>query len=398
MNCDDLYGCINRWVAAAVSHNVQELHIEAKPDEDFEIPLCLYTCKSLTKLDLELFGFQEGDMDVCISKIILPHCMSLPRLKSLHLRLSYVLFTDEKLTRKFFSSFPNLESLVIAYWGPDEGGFLDMNLKISLPQLKHFEFNNPEEECNCEVTLHAPSLSSFIFNSHLSTSFTLENLSSLVTADVEINVNWKDEMPNSCAQRLMRFFRGLYKVKILALRHSFIKALGGALVILDTQLLEFYNLRCLELRTYLSKYCLRSIFYVLKNSPNLESVSLQIPQECYYDPQEYPHFDEVKINHENVEDYWYAGLSSQCMIRHLKFVEIDGLRGCIYELKFLEILLKHATVLEKVVLAYHSTKKDWLREKRMKKFNEMLLTFPRASKNINFLFKFSKVTLPSSFW
>ncbi|RZC71477.1 hypothetical protein C5167_034636 [Papaver somniferum] len=370
----------------------KELHIEAKPDEDFEIPLCLYTCKSLTKLDLELFGFQEGDMDVCISKIILPHCMSLPRLKSLHLRLSYVLFTDEKLTRKFFSSFPNLESLVIAYWGPDEGGFLDMNLKISLPQLKHFEFNNPEEECNCEVTLHAPSLSSFIFNSHLSTSFTLENLSSLVTADVEINVNWKDEMPNSCAQRLMRFFRGLYKVKILALRHSFIKALGGALVILDTQLLEFYNLRCLELRTYLSKYCLRSIFYVLKNSPNLESVSLQIPQECYYDPQEYPHFDEVKINHENVEDYWYAGLSSQCMIRHLKFVEIDGLRGCIYELKFLEILLKHATVLEKVVLAYHSTKKDWLREKRMKKFNEMLLTFPRASKNINFLFKFSKRT------
>ncbi|KAI3855063.1 hypothetical protein MKX03_018457 [Papaver bracteatum] len=230
-----------------------------------------------------------------------------------------------------------------------------MNLKISLPQLKHFEFNSPEEECNCEVTLHAPSLSSFIFNSHLSTSFTLENLSSLVTADVEINVYWKDQMPNSCAQRLMRFFRGLHKVKILTLRHSFIKA--------------------------------------------LESVSLQIPQECYYDPREYPHFDEVKINHENVEDYWYAGLSSQCMICHLKFVEIDGLRGCIYELKFLEILLKHATVLEKVALAYHSTtKQDWLREKRMKKFNEMLLTFPRASKNINFLFKFSKVTLPSSFW
>ncbi|KAI3927555.1 hypothetical protein MKW92_035051, partial [Papaver armeniacum] len=255
MNCDDLYGCINRWVDAAVSHNVQELHIEAKPDEDFEIPLCLYTCKSLTKLDLELFGFQDCHM-------------------------------------KFFSSFPNLESLVIAYWGPDEGGFLDMNLKISLPQLKHFEFNSPEEECNCEVTLHAPSLSSFIFNSHLSTSFTLENLSSLVTADVEINVNWKDEMPNSCAQRLMRFFRGLYKVKILTLWHSFVKALGGALVILDTQLLEFYNLQCLELRIYLSKYCLRSIFYVLKISPNLESVSLQIPQECYYDPQEYPHFDE----------------------------------------------------------------------------------------------------------
>ncbi|KAI3844743.1 hypothetical protein MKX03_031535 [Papaver bracteatum] len=75
------------------------------------------------------------------------------------------------------------------------------------------------------------------------------------------------------------------------------------------------------------------------------------------------------------------------MICHLKFVEIKDIRGSVNELKFLEILLKHAMVLEKVVLASYSAEKDSLREKRMKKFGEMLLTFPRASKNIIIFFK-----------
>ncbi|KAI3919675.1 hypothetical protein MKW92_033967, partial [Papaver armeniacum] len=182
-----------------------------------------------------------------------------------------------------------------------------MNLKISLPELKHFNFkstevdiNDMEEENNSEVTLHAPSLSSFIFDSYMSTSFILENLSSLVTADIEIR---EDQMPSNYsvireekkefyAQRCMRFFRGLHKVKVLKLKCSFIKALGGAPHILNTQLLEFYNLRCLELWTYLSRDCMHSIFYLLKISPNIESVSLQIFQQNYNKPPVYPFCDE----------------------------------------------------------------------------------------------------------
>ncbi|RZC62463.1 hypothetical protein C5167_024243 [Papaver somniferum] len=175
-------------------------------------------------------------------KIILPSCeMSLPRLKSLHLRLELLSFKDETLTNKFFSSFPNLESLVIAFWGLIECEFSNMNLKISLPELKHFKYkstevdiNSMEEKNNSEVTLHAPSLSSFIFDSYMSTSFILEDLSSLITADIEIRINREDQMPSSypaiCeekkefyAQCFMRFFRGVHKVKVLKLRCSFIK-------------------------------------------------------------------------------------------------------------------------------------------------------------------------------
>ncbi|KAI3891283.1 hypothetical protein MKX03_000111 [Papaver bracteatum] len=99
-------------------------------------------------------------------------------------------------------------------------------------------------------------------------------------------------------------------------------------------------------------------------------------------------YHKVKFNTENIGDYWEAGFSLPCMICHLKFVKIKGLHGRVNELKFLEILFKHATVLEKVVLASDSTKQDSLRKKRMKKFSKMLLTFPRASKNIIILCKF----------
>ncbi|KAI3919676.1 hypothetical protein MKW92_033968, partial [Papaver armeniacum] len=107
---------------------------------------------------------------------------------------------------------------------------------------------------------------------------------------------------------------------------------------------------------------------------------------CYYEYEDevYPFCDEVKFDPENIGDYWDAGY----MICHLKFVEIKGLLGRVNELKFLEILLKHATVLKKVVLASYSTEQDPQREKRMAKFSEMLLTFPTASKKILIMFKF----------
>ncbi|MCL7033593.1 hypothetical protein MKW94_022013, partial [Papaver nudicaule] len=147
-------------------------------------------------------------------------------------------------------------------------------------------------------------------------------------------------------------------------------ALGGAPDILDGRSLDFCNLQLLELQTYLSRDCLHSVLYILKISPNLESLSLKISERNYQKPPVYPFCDEVKINPENIGDYWDAGLSLPCMICHLKFVEIKGLRGC------------------KLVLARYSAKQDSQREKRMTKFSEMLLMFPRASKNIISLCRF----------
>ncbi|KAI3839251.1 hypothetical protein MKW92_039850 [Papaver armeniacum] len=239
-------------------------------------------------------------------------------------------------------------------------------------------------------------MSSFIFNSYISTSFTLENLSSLAIADIKIRFKSEDQVSRDSsvicsekkeiyARHTTALLRGIQNVKILTLDDSVFKALGGAPDILNTQLREFHNLQYLKLQTYLPRDCLRSIFYILKNSPNIESLSLSAQLNGRFNPALYPYSDEVKFNPENVGDYWDAGFSLSCTMCHLKFVEIKGLHGRVNELKFLEILLKHATVFEKVILTSHSTNQDSQRKKRMMKFSEMLLKFPTASKKILFL-------------
>ncbi|KAI3962608.1 hypothetical protein MKW98_008475 [Papaver atlanticum] len=360
LDCSNLYttgSIIYGWIDIAVERNVQELYIKTKVEDGFKIPPCLCTCESLTKLELQLTGWVEDDYE---NRITLPCDMSLPRLKLLHLRLEHISFDDddENQTNRFFSSFPSLELLIIEIGCR---GFHNTKLDISLPKLKYFVFDCQNDESNSGVKLHAPSLASFSCVSYLSTNFILEGLSSLVDADIEIKISIEDYMPASNSvihedkkefyvRRCMRFLRGLHKAKVLTLRNSFIKALGGAPHILDTQLLEFHNLKCLELWSSLSRDCLHSIFYVLKISPNMESVSLQISKLNYGKRPEYPYCDKVKFNEENIGDYWDTGLSLPCMICRLKFIEIQDLHGCVNELKFLEILLKHAPVLEKVLL------------------------------------------------
>ncbi|RZC88814.1 hypothetical protein C5167_031188 [Papaver somniferum] len=197
-----------------------------------------------------------------------------------------------------------------------EDPFPEMNLNISLPRLKHFEFDSWDSESSGEVKLHAPSLSSFIFNNYMSTNLTLMNLSSLATADIKIRIS--SQVTEIWARRVMGLLREIHNVEVLTLDHNFL---------------------------------------------------------------------EVEFDPDNIGDDWDAGLSLPCRICHLKIAEIKGLHGNANELKFLELLLKHAMVLEKVVLT-SSTKQDSEREKRMAKFSEMLLTFPTASKKIFILLKF----------
>ncbi|KAI3924740.1 hypothetical protein MKW92_016710 [Papaver armeniacum] len=264
-------------------------------------------------MELQLTGWDE---DNCENRIRLPLDMSFPRLELLHLRLEHISFGgDVNLTNRFFSSLPSLESLIMEM---GYHGFHNTKLNISLPKLNY-----------------------------LSTEFSCQCLSSLVTADIEIRVRREDKVVGSYdirpekkeiyAQHAMGFLRGIHSVKVLKLRHSFLK-------------------------------------------------------QNHDKPPVYPFCDEVNINPENMGDYLDAGLSLPCMISQLKFVEIKGLRGCVNELKFLEFLLKHATVLEKLVLACYSAEQDSLSEKRMrnrmKKFREMLLKFPNASKNISISWKF----------
>ncbi|XP_026423233.1 uncharacterized protein LOC113319168 [Papaver somniferum] len=197
--------------------------------------------------------------------------MSLPLLKSLILILRDISFQDEELTNRLFSSFPYLESLIVKV---SHNPFPEINLNVSLPKLKYFEFDSRVYyDSSGEVKLHAPSLSSFIFRSYMSTNFTLTNLSSLATADIKMRcMRIRSQVPEICA-RALGLLRGIHNVEVLTLNHNFLEAFGGAPDILQTQPTEHFNIQHLKLQTYLSRNCLRSIFFILNNSPNAESIS-----------------------------------------------------------------------------------------------------------------------------
>ncbi|XP_026439229.1 FBD-associated F-box protein At5g22730-like isoform X2 [Papaver somniferum] len=220
------------------------------------------------------------------------------------------------------------------------------------------------------------------------TRFTLENLSSLVRADMHIWIKREDigdgvfpeiraEKKEYYTQLTLRFLRGFHNVKVLTLNGSFLKALGGSPDILDSQPLEFCHLQFLKLSGGSSRDSLRTIFYMLKISPNIKGLYLRLGPQDSFDPV-YPFYHEL-----NAEEI--RGLAMPCcMIYHLKFVKIKYLRGRSNELNLLASLLKHSMVLEKIILCSRCLNKYHLKEKEeeMEKFREMLLTFPRASANV----------------
>ncbi|OVA14423.1 F-box domain [Macleaya cordata] len=201
----------------------KDLCVDIMGDLIVSFPQCLFTCKSLTKLEL-LMGAKET------SKLILPNSMGLPRLKSLKLGSLYI--NDEKLANMLISSCPVLESLII------EDSY--MNLNISSLKFKHFELDNTFYcfPLAMIVKLYAPNLTSYTCKDYMSHDYSLENLSSLVTADIHMKVKAEDEgkedvperyseLPASrkifYAKRMMKLLRGLHNVKDRTLSLGFLE-------------------------------------------------------------------------------------------------------------------------------------------------------------------------------
>ncbi|KAI3846198.1 hypothetical protein MKX03_010568, partial [Papaver bracteatum] len=97
---------------------------------------------------------------------------------------------------------------------------------------------------------------------------------------------------------------------------------------------------------------------------------------------------EVTFDSEILGNNMEAWLSLPCMIDHLKYAEIQGVRGCLNELKFLEFLLTNAVALEKLDLTpcLRCSKQEVLM-----KFHEKLLRYPSASKDTKILLESEQI-------
>ncbi|XP_026436428.1 F-box/LRR-repeat protein At4g14103-like [Papaver somniferum] len=262
------------WIMAAVKHNIQELNLTMWLREMIKLPDCLFTCKSLTKLRIS--GFSRD-----LTDFVLPWIpMYFPRLR--YLALTGVSLGDENLTSKLFSSCPVLESLVLA----------DCSIKFDFSSLslKHFQLDNYYDVCestddyDVTVKLSAPNLTSLICKDYMSQDYSLQNLSSLVTADIGMKVSddYRLETPKAISElatevkelygaRMAKFIRAVSNVTDLTLSSpGFLEVVSGSFDSLGDPYFQFNNLRFLKVETWVSSNCMNAIAYLVRISPNID--------------------------------------------------------------------------------------------------------------------------------
>ncbi|KAI3836683.1 hypothetical protein MKW92_024918, partial [Papaver armeniacum] len=144
----------------------------------------------------------------------------------------------------------------------------------------------------------------------MSTDYSLQNLSSLVIADISITSVRKNEdaPPESelpvevkelFAKRTIQFLRAVHNVKDLWLSYLYAKFASCALWKLDGKLPLYHNLKRMKLQTSLSTDSLNAIAYLLKITPNVESIDIHISQhyiartkEFFHKPAVCPYVDQ----------------------------------------------------------------------------------------------------------
>ncbi|MCL7047125.1 hypothetical protein MKW94_013556 [Papaver nudicaule] len=293
---------LGRWIVVVARSNVEDMNVQFTGDhtsddeEDFEVPGCVSTSKSLTKLELDLHKH----------KIIMSNSVSLPRLK--YLRLTNTSFNDAEELTRLCSSCPVLEHLDLS--GVRSAG--PLNITVSSLTLKHLELRIGYS-CRNTLKLYAPNLVHLVL-SNLDYML-LESLPALVTADVGVplrprKLNAHQSSPMVQAPDTLQSLEPLNNVQNLTISFRPLKD--------DSNGRELYE---------------------IESDEGSESES---------------------------EQDWHTS-------------EIMGLEGSGIELKFIEILMKNAVVLKKLVLEkdrYRSRNEDFI------KFGEELENFPSISTSL----------------
>lgn len=305
---------LHTWISIAVNHKVEEVKLDFYLSKQV-MPHMLLTCSTLVVLNL--------------SNIILylPSPVWLPRLRVLHLlRIKYKNKNDGTV-QKLLCGCPTLEDLVIVRWKLDK----EWDIYVSSPTLKSFIMvvyitNGSLDYLRREykVVLNTPNLEYLDLVDNLTNVFVGENLSSLVKACVDIT---------SKANRIVEFVKSVAHVKYLTVSAQTLCVLGYArIAILPT----FHNVTRLKLGSN-GDSCWELLTHFLENSPNLEILILNK--------------EEIDYGFEPSVRHWRQPQHvPNCLVSHLKEVEIKQFSGEEFELEAIEYVLKNATVLKKLAI------------------------------------------------
>lgn len=193
------------WIFAAIKRKVQEIELCSCVTDMYIVPpAVLFTSKTLTVLKLVKDIFLQ-----------VPTSIMLPSLKVLH--LDSVLREKEESFETLFLGCPVLEELCM------KRHILDphQNLSISVPALKCLmlsclqNYLEDGSDKGCRVVVNAPKLEQFDLVDYVSDDFEVEDLTSLLTAYVEIGPTHSRSRSKSYGNCIYKIFSGMKNVKFL---------------------------------------------------------------------------------------------------------------------------------------------------------------------------------------
>ena len=189
---------VDSCVRAVIARDVEHIRLKIVYDEPVKMPCSLFICKTLVVLKLK--GYISNN----------PPCTSsLPCLKTLY--LIFVTYSAESLCR-LLSGCPVLQNLFIKE--PDNGlEEFNIKFKIIVPSLKKLHIWIGDLDCMLEI--NAPSLEYLHYRRRSGPCVSLENMSNIVEAGVDIVSDYSELRDHGiCA---WDFIRALYNVKYLHL-------------------------------------------------------------------------------------------------------------------------------------------------------------------------------------
>ncbi|XP_026442025.1 F-box/FBD/LRR-repeat protein At2g26030-like [Papaver somniferum] len=357
----DTYFDISRvkgWISTVLRHKVEELALMDRKHIVF--PPCLFTCESLTVLE------------IYIRSLELPESVNFPKLKILRLNVSLFDDIDEQMIQKLLSSSPILEELSL-----DVRICKIPYLSICGPNLKRLFINGPL--CwDFNIHINAPNLQSFRYSRVLANDFVLHNFSTLVAAEVVLTnpVPIDSRGSGELGGLARKLFGSLSYVKHLTISDYSLKLLSYENHF-QTSLPSFYYLTHLEVTSaslYFGYSCrdegklpcwiVGILLDFLHISPNLKSLVFA---------EGFPHYES------NNNDSWSPDFLPQCLLLHLKSIEFRGFFWNEFEKDLVRFLMKNSKVLERVKITISgrsvlSTSSNY----RKKVVNDILL-FPVGS-------------------
>ncbi|KAF9606207.1 hypothetical protein IFM89_023662 [Coptis chinensis] len=184
---------INAWALFALKHNVRELKLVFISEL---LPLCIFTCHTLTVLHLQWVNLH------------FPSMVFFPSLKTLELR--HVYLYGENLTKNLFLSFPVLECLILVCCE-----WFNFNTNTSSPpDLKVLQLVEVEESNSSNIHISSPNLEEMEYIAPKPPNVSSETLSSLVRVDFMLFE--KPSVPGNIVTKMLMGLRNIVKLSLCA--------------------------------------------------------------------------------------------------------------------------------------------------------------------------------------